>query len=351
MPDSSDRLHIAIVAPPWFAIPPKAYGGIEQVVGDLVDALAEHGHRVTLIAAGPDRTSGAMLRTYDRPPSERLGDPLPELIHAAAATRLLADLDVDVVHDHTLAGPLTTAGRPAPTVLTVHGPTQGELLDYYRQVGRGASLVAISNAQRDAAPDLNWIGTVPNGVDVGSFPFRESKQDWLLFVGRFCPDKGPDLAIDAARAAGRPLVLAGKVNEPSEQDYFDEVIRPRLGPDVTYVGELDAVMKRDLYAKASCLLFPVRVPEPFGMVMVEAMACGTPVVALRAGSVPEVVADGRSGIICDSPDELPRGIDKAMDLLAGDCRDHVARHFDRGQMARRYEHVYRNVIDADQSRS
>jgi glycosyltransferase involved in cell wall biosynthesis len=351
MRNSSDRLHIAMVAPPWFDIPPTAYGGIEQVVGDLVNALTDHGHQVTLIAAGPDRTAADMLRTYDRPPSERLGDPLPELIHAAAATRLLSDLDVDVVHDHTLAGPLTSAGRPAPTVATVHGPMRGELLDYYRQLGRGASLVAISNAQRSAAPGLNWIGTVPNGIDVASFPFRESKEDWLLFVGRFCSDKGPDLAIDAARAAGRSLVLAGKVNEPAEQDYFDELIAPRLGPDVTYVGELDAVMKRELYAKASCLLFPVRVPEPFGMVMVEAMACGTPVVALRAGSVPEVVADGRSGIICDSPDELPRGIDKAMDLLAADCRDHVARHFDLSQMADGYEHVYRKVSDADRSRS
>jgi glycosyltransferase involved in cell wall biosynthesis len=140
-------------------------------------------------------------------------------------------------------------------------------------------------------------------------------------------------------------VLAGKVNEPAEQEYFDEVIRPRLGPDVTYVGELDATEKRDVYGKTACLLFPVRAPEPFGMVMVEAMACGTPVVALREGSVPEVVADGRSGIICDSPDELPGGIDKAMQLRAGDCRDHVARHFDRRRMAHGYENVYRQLSD------
>jgi glycosyltransferase involved in cell wall biosynthesis len=346
MSDPSDRLHIAMVAPPWFDIPPTAYGGIEQVVGDLVNALTDLGHRITLIAAGRDRTPATMLRTYDRPPSERLGAALPELVQAATANRLLADLEVDVVHDHTLAGPLTSAERSAPTVATVHGPTQGELVDYYRQLGAGASLVAISNAQRRAAPDLNWIGTVPNGIDVDSFPFQESKEDWLLFLGRFCPDKGPDLAIDAARAAGRSLVLAGKVNEPAEQEYFDEVVRPRLGPDVTYVGELDASMKRELYAKASCLLFPVRAPEPFGIVMVEAMACGTPVVALREGSVPEVVADGRSGIICDSPDELPLGIDKAMHLQAGDCRDHVARQFDLSHMAHRYEHVYRQVSDS-----
>ena len=340
---SSDRLHIAMVAPPWFEVPPAAYGGIEQVVGDLIHALTDHGHQVTLIAAGRDSTPAAMLRTYDRPPSERLGDPIPEVVHAAAANRLLSDLDVDVVHDHTLAGPLSSAGRRAPTLATVHGPMVSELGDYYRELGRSVSLAAISNAQRVAAPDLNWIGTVPNGIDVDSYPFQEAKEDWLLFIGRFCPDKGPDLAIDAARAAGRSIVLAGKVNEPAEQEYFDEVIRPRLGPGVAYVGELDVTMKRELYAKASCLLFPVRTAEPFGIVMVESMACGTPVVALRAGAVPEVVADGRSGIICDSPDELPLGIDKAMHLRAGDCRDHVARHFDLGQMAHGYVRLYRQV--------
>ena len=168
MADDSDRLHIAMVAPPWFEIPPTAYGGIEQMLGDLVQALTDHGHQVTLIAAGDDRTPATMLRTYDRPPSERLGDPLPEVVHAAAATQLLADLDVDVVHDHTMAGPLTSAARPAPTLATVHGPMDTELVDYYRHLGDSVSLVAISKAQRTAAPDLNWIATVPNGIDIGS---------------------------------------------------------------------------------------------------------------------------------------------------------------------------------------
>jgi glycosyltransferase involved in cell wall biosynthesis len=346
MPDHgvpADRLHIAMVAPPWFEVPPPAYGGIEQVVGDLSHALVRNGHRVTLVAAGRDGTPARLLRTYDEPPSERLGETLPELVQAAAAARLLSDFDVDVVHDHTLAGPLTAPGRRAPTVATMHGPVDGELLDYYRELGPAISLVAISTAQRLAAPDLNWVATVPNGIDVESYPFQETKEDWLLFIGRFCPDKGPDLAIDAARAAGRRLVLAGKVNEPAEQEYLEQVIRPRLGDDVTFIGELDAALKRELYAKAACLLFPVRWEEPFGMVMVEAMACGTPVVALRAGSVPEVVADGRSGIICDNPDELPSGIDKAVELRPADCREHVERHFDLARMARGYEHVYRQL--------
>jgi glycosyltransferase involved in cell wall biosynthesis len=341
-----DPLHIAMIAPPWFDIPPTAYGGIEQVVGDLTVALTRNGHQVTLIAAGRDGTPARFLQTYPEAPSERLGHPLPEVIHAAAAARLLAelDLDVDIVHDHTLAGPLTARGRPAPTVATMHGPMEGDLLEYYRQFGEDMSLVAISEAQRASAPELNWVATVHNGIDVASFPFRADKEGWLLFIGRFTPDKGPDLAIDAAKAAGRHLVLAGKTNEPEEQEYFDDVIRPRLGPDVTFVGEMDAELKRELYAKASCVLFPIRWAEPFGIVMVEAMACGTPVVALRQGSVPEVIADGRTGIICDLPEELPSGIEKALELRPDECRDHVERNFDLATMASRYEEVYRRLI-------
>ena len=339
-----ERLHIAMVAPPWFDVPPVAYGGIEQVVGDLTGALVAAGHRVTLIGAGRDRTPATMLATYEEPPSERLGEPIPEVVHAASAMRLIAELDVDVVHDHTVAGPLTAAARSAPTVATVHGPAEGDMADYYRELGDLVSLVAISEAQRAMAPELNWVSTVHNGIDVASFPFEEHKEDWVLFMGRFCADKGPDLAIDAARAAGRSIVLAGKANERAEQEYLEQVIRPRLGNDVTYIGEPDASLKRELFAKAACLLFPVRWPEPFGMVMIEAMACGTPVVALREGAVPEVVVDGRTGIICDEPADLSACIDKVADLRAADCREHVARHFDLSTMAGGYEQVYRRMV-------
>jgi glycosyltransferase involved in cell wall biosynthesis len=338
------RHHLAMVAPPWFDIPPRAYGGIEAVIADLTGALVARGHRVTLVAAGRNGTSARFLSTYEEPPSDRLGQPTPEIVHAAAAARMLADLDVDIVHDHSLAGPLTACGRTVPTVVTMHGPTNGEMADYYREIGRTVALVAISEAQRAQAPDINCVATVHNGIDVDSFPYQETKDDWVLFLGRFNPDKGPDLAIDAARAAGRPIVLAGKVNEPAERDYFEQVIRPRLGPDATYVGEADAALKRELYAKAACLLFPVRWPEPFGMVMIEAMACGTPVVALRCGSVPEVVVDGSTGFICSAPSELPTAIEKATDLRPAACRAHVARHFDLTAMAEGYEKVYAQLV-------
>jgi glycosyltransferase involved in cell wall biosynthesis len=337
-------IRIAMVAPPWFGVPPDGYGGIEAVVADLVGGLVARGHEVTLIGAGPDGTTAKFVPTYAEPPSERLGsDSVPEVVQAAAAARIIEDLDIDVVHDHTLAGPLTAAGRTRPTVATMHGPVDGDLGVYFTELADSVALVAISEAQRRMAPDLNWVATVPNGIDVASYPFRERKEDWVLFLGRCSPDKGAHLAIDAARAAGRSIIVSGKASEPDEQEYFEREIRPRLGDDATFIGETDADEKRDLFARAACLLFPIQWEEPFGLVMVEAMACGTPVVALSAGSVPEVVADGRTGIICQSPDELPAAIDRVGRIRPADCRQHAARHFDVSVMVDGYVRVYREV--------
>ena len=337
-------LRIAMIAPPWFTVPPRGYGGVENVCADLIAGLMERGHAVTLIGAGESGTSASFVATYDEPPSGRLGEPLPEVLHAAAAARALADLDVDVVHDHTLAGPLQARNRKAPTVVTMHGPVAGEAGEYYRQLGPTIDLVAISAAQRRAAPDLPWAGTVHNAVDVETFPFREDKDDMVLFLGRLHPDKAVHLAIDAARSAGLPIVVAGKCSEPVEREYFSTHIEPRLGPDVTMFGPADAAAKRDLLSRAAALVFPIVWDEPFGMVMIEAMACGTPVVALRRGSVPEVVVDGVTGMVCSTPDQLPDAIHAARRLDPTAAREHVRTTFDVATMAEGYEAVYRASI-------
>jgi glycosyltransferase involved in cell wall biosynthesis len=251
---------------------------------------------------------------------------------------------VDVVHDNTLAGPLVAAARRVPTVVTAHGPVTGEPGHYLRQLGSSVGLVAISDAQRRLAPDLHWVGRVHNAVDVATFPFRADHDDYLLFLGRFTPDKGAHLAIDAARAAGRRLVLAGKLSEPAEHAYFDEAIRPRLGPDATYVGEADATAKRELCAGAAALLFPICWEEPFGLVMIEAMACGAPVIALRRGSVPEIVDHGVTGFVLDRPEQLVPAIAEAATIDRAACRRHVERHFDLPVMADGYERVFRAVV-------
>jgi glycosyltransferase involved in cell wall biosynthesis len=342
-PQGPERLRVGMVAPPWFELPPSGYGGIEAMVYWLTEELVARGHDVTVISAGEDRTTARSRRTYPDAPSARLGEVMPEVLHAATAERHLSDLDLDLVHDHSLVGPLMSAGRPVPTVVTAHGPVEGELGDYYRTLGPDAGLVAISEQQRKLAPDLRWVGTVHNAIPVEEYPFRADKEDFCLFLGRVNDEKAPDLAIRAARDAGQRIVLAAKCSEPHEQRYFEERVQPLLGPDAEWLGQAGNEEKQDLLARARCLVFPIQWNEPFGIVMVEAMACGTPVVALRRGSVPEVVEDGVTGFIRDDLDELPAAIERAGELDPEACRRHATKHFDVPVMVDGYEAVYRRV--------
>ncbi|MEU4744415.1 glycosyltransferase family 4 protein [Actinosynnema sp. NPDC023658] len=346
-----DRLRVALVAPPYFDVPPKAYGGVEAVVADLADSLVAEGHRVTLLGAGEPGTRARFVPVWDRTVPERLGEPFPEVVHAAAVRReverLAAADGLDVVHDHTLAGPLNApafAAMGLRTVATVHGPVDTDMRRYYRELGGDVGLVAISDRQRELAPELNWVGTVHNALRLGDWPFRERKEDYALFLGRFHPDKAPHLALDAAHAAGVPLVLAGKCAEPIEKEYFEAEVRPRLTGRDHVFGVADATEKRKLLSAARCLLFPIRWEEPFGMVMIEAMACGTPVVALRAGAVPEVVVDGVTGLVRDHPEELVPALHEVRDLDPAACRAHVAAHFDVDGLGAGYEAVYRRAL-------
>ncbi len=344
---------MALVVPPYFDVPPAAYGGVEAVVADLADGLVEEGHQVYLIGAGKPGTAAELVPVWDRIVPERLGEPYPEIMHALASRRaverLAAEAGLDVVHEHTFSGPLNApiyAALGLPTVVTVHGPVNGDLHRYYSELGTDVSLVAISHRQRTLAAELNWVGTVHNALSLSTWPFQVQKEDFALFLGRFHPEKAPHVALDAAHAAGVRLVLAGKCAEPIEKQYFEREIRPRLTDSDEVFGVADAVAKRDLLARARCLLFPVQWEEPFGMVMIESMACGTPVVALRAGAVPEVVADGVTGIVCDTPDELPAALREVTRINPAACRARVAKEFSAQEMARGYERAYRTVLES-----
>lgn len=343
-----EPLRIGMVAPPWFALPPVGYGGTEAVVATLVDKLVERGHHVVLVGAGHNGTAAQEFHAlYETPPTARLGEPVPEALSAAHAHNVLEAAGVDIVHDNTLCGPLTAGSRKVPTVVTMHGPVAGENGQYHEMLGRSVSVVAISDAQRRTNARINWCATVHNAIDVASFPFREQKDDYVLWMGRFTPDKAPELAIDAARAAGRRIVLAGKLNEPAEHAFFDAHIRSRLGFGVEYVGEADAATKRELFAGARSLVFPIQWDEPFGIVMIEAMACGTPVVATRRGSVPEVVVHGETGVVVGGDADVnvvAEAIEAAEHLDARVCREHVEKRFDLSVMAMGYENVYRQLI-------
>ncbi|GGJ94716.1 glycosyl transferase [Pilimelia anulata] len=344
-------LHVVMVVPPYFEVPPRGYGGIENVVADLTDALVERGNRVTMIGAGPGRTRARMISLWPEPIADRLGETMPELVHAAlsrgAIDRLHADTPVDVVHDHTGAGPLNAghyATRGIPTVVTMHGPVQPDSVTFLRALAADLALVAISDRQRRLGAGLPWLGTVHNALRAQTFPYRAGDDGYALFLGRFNPEKAPHLALDAAHAAGVPLVLAGKCSEPPERAYYEELVAPRLADTDRMHGVADAAAKRELLANARCLLMPVQWEEPFGMVMVEAMACGTPVVALRGGAVAEVVEHGVTGYVVDHPDELPAAIAAVGALDPAACRERVERLFGVDRMAAGYEAAYRLAI-------
>jgi glycosyltransferase involved in cell wall biosynthesis len=313
---------------------------------DLTDALISHGVDVTLVGVGANGTRARFVQTFAQPQRHRLGsDIMPDVLHAAALPSILSRLDVDLVHDHSFLGPLVALGRSIPTLVTAHGPMRGEMGCYYQRLGSAIHLVAISRAQRASAPMLNWAGTVHNAVRVRDFPYRERKSDYALFLGRIAPEKGLVNAIEAATRAGVDLVVAAKASEAAERQYFEAEIRPRLGPRVHWVGEADQSAKRELLANARCLLFPISWDEPFGMVMIEALSCGTPVVALRRGSVPEIVTDGVTGLICDHPDELPEALLRVGELDPAACRAAALDRFDVEAMVYRYLGIYQRLLN------
>ncbi|MEV1073945.1 glycosyltransferase family 4 protein [Micromonospora parva] len=346
-PTRDQPLRIAMVVPPWLPVPPPGYGGVEQVVAGLVDALVLHGHAVTLFGAGDQHGTAARSFVSTAPEVQfaRLGESLPELAHLARVNHLIRARDFDLIHDHTVVGPLVAGRRAVPTVATVHGNPVGEHGDLLSDTDRSVGLVAISHGQRRLNPGLPWAGTVHNALDPRRIPYKaEPGAGPVLWLARFSPDKGPDVAIRACRAAGLPLLLAGKCNEPAERQYYDEVIEPMLGEDVSVVFNADRDATLRMLVEARCLIMPIRWEEPFGMVMVEAMATGTPVVALARGAVLELVRSGVTGLVCERSEELPDALRAVERLDPADCVAHVAENFSTTRMAYSYEAVYRRFL-------
>jgi glycosyltransferase involved in cell wall biosynthesis len=341
-------LRIAVVAPPFYELPPRGYGGTELVCHLLAEALVVTGHEVALVGAGPGRTRARFLPTFSEAQPEWGEDAgMAEAVHAVRAAELVSGFAPDVVHDHTRLGPLLARPPAAPPiVLTAHcataGPESG--VDWLAAVRDRAYLVAISAAQRRLAPALAWRATVHNGIAVDAYPFSADKDEYMLYLGRVSQTKGVHDAIAAARACRRRLVIAGTWTIDEERRYLDVEIRPLLGPDVTFLGEVDFAAKVDLLRRAACLVLPIRWHEPFGLVLVEAMACGTPIAAVSRGAVPEIVIDGVTGALCPSPDGLADAVQRAVGRDPHACRAHVEAHFTAARMAAGYEDVYRAAL-------
>jgi glycosyltransferase involved in cell wall biosynthesis len=346
-------LKIAILAPPWFAVPPSGYGGIEWIVSLLADALVDAGHDVTLFASGDSKTKAKLAAVYPEAPSRLIGRTQPELLHTLTCYARSADFDV--INDHTgMLGAVLGATVDTPVVHTVHGPLEGEPGRIYELIDRVAphvGLISISMNQRAPNPNLNWVANCHNALDFSVYPFKPTRGEYLLFLGRMSPDKGAHRAIAVAMQAGLPLKLAGKKQDPKELTYFKELVEPHLVGGIEYLGEVSHGKKVELLQNARATLFPIEWEEPFGLVMIESMACGTPVIATRWGAVPEVIEHGRSGIIVEDYRLIPLALEEADKLDPYDIRRYVEQEFSPERMVRDYVAAYETVIDRTRVRA
>lgn len=333
-------MRIGVISTPHEDTPPRRYGGVERVIGYLVRGLTKRGFAVTLFATGSSSVACDLryaVKKPVRPYSEEI-----EMHHVKFALEESSKLGLDIIHNHcnglsSLA--LLNDWRGPPAVSTLHG-----LLSYERVARLGIpekqQFIAISKRQMMLHDFLNFVGVIHHGIEANDYPFRRDKDDYLLFIGLISPHKGPHVAVRAARELGAKLILAGKL-ETNNLDYFDREIEPFLSDRIIYVGEVDEEMKRELMAGAKCLLFTSLHEEPFGVVMLEAMACGTPVIALANGAAPEVVKHGVTGYIVNDLEGMKRAIERVEELKPEDCRKHIEGPFSAERMVEDHVSLYK----------
>jgi len=340
-----------MLAPPWIQIPPPGYGGIEHVVALLCDGLVSLGHNVTLFAAPGSRSSATVREVLPSSYPDAIGNSLYESDHVARVLGVVDEMAAkghpfDILHDHSGFTTVALADRIAtPVVHTLHGPFTEDTSAFYRQHGNNVSLVAISEAQRASAPSgVQVAGVVPNPIDVDDWPFRPEKEDYAFWAGRFNEFKGAHRAIAAAKKAEIPLILAGPI-QPGQEEYFECEIEPHLdGKLVRYVGEVGGTEKKELFANARTLLMPITWNEPFGMVMVEALAGGTPVIAFANGAATEIVQDQVNGFLVNDVDSMAAAIADLDRLDPAVCRESVAKRFATEIVCKGYVDIYRRAL-------
>lgn len=349
---SARPLTVALIAPPWYPVPPVGYGGIELVVSLLARGLRQRGHRVILFAAEDSHDAVVGLAPASWRPD--LGavhtQGLRDVTYAARVNDYLLNHagHVDLVHDH--AGPVMLALAQemdhAPALHTVHGPVTEALASAVQSLGVGTSLVAISHSQLQPAPWLPWVGVVPNAVDIDALQFLPAgeRDHYLLVLARICADKGQHHAIEVARRAGIKLVIAGKV-DPGSEEYFETEVAPHLdGRQVTWVENVSGREKTRLLAHAAALLAPITWPEPFGLSMVEAMVSGTPTIAFRQGAAPELIDEGKTGFVVDTIDEMVAAVRNVGAIDPARCSLLARNRFSPDAMVEAYLRVYERVL-------
>ena len=335
-------MRIAMIAPPWLPVPAPAYGGTEAVIDQLSRGLHDAGHEVMLICHPKSECPVPKRSVVPEEDTARMGRASIEIEHAIGAYELAQHCDV--VHDHTLAGPIYSARFPRlPVVTTNHNAFTRTYNALYGAVIPRVALVAISQSHADSTP-LPVDAVVHHGVNVDDFPVGDGGGGYVALLGRMAANKGVHRAIGVARAAGIPLKIAAKMREPHEVAYFEEFVEPLLGDDVVYLGEIDADAKRQLLGSAAALLNPISWREPFGMAMLESLACGTPVVGCPEGAAPEIVEHGVTGYLGDTDEELVAGLQSIASIDRATCREHARRRFSVERMVEGYLQVYERHI-------
>ncbi len=341
-------MRIAEIAPPWVSVPPPSYGGIELVVSLIADGLVDRGHDVTLFASGGSHTTGTLVSPLAATP--KLADMglsvTDDTIHTLSA--YLRAGEFDVVHDHSGWGPAYGAmlnGSP-PVVRTLHGPWSDDARRFHAALAGRVHLVAISESQAGLNPDLAYAGVVHNGLDVDAYTYLEAKDDYVLFLGRCSPEKGPEIAVEVAKRAGKHLKMVCKRAEPAEISYWERMVEPRLTGDEDIQFDVSHDEKVDLLAHAQGTLCTIQWAEPFGLVMIESMACGTPVIVPPMGAAPELVVDGETGFLRSGIDEMVACVARLGEISPAACRARVVDHFSAASMVSGYEKVFERVVGA-----
>lgn len=345
---SSRKLRIAQIASLVERVPPKRYGGTERVVHALTEELVSRGHDVTLFASGDSITTAKHVAVYPRNLREAktkdlYGTNIWTMLNIGVAFDRQGEFDI--IHDHNAYISHTTANlAQTPTILTMHGPFIPEIKTLYQRL-RKPHLVTISEAQRKSAPGLNHAGTVYNGVNFAGFPFSDTHDGYLLFVGRISMEKGVHYAVETAYQLNLPLIIAAKV-ESVDRSYFEEYIEPRLSDQIRWVGEVDEPTRNGLMSRAMCFLHPVTWPEPFGLTLVESMACGTPVVAFGLGSIPEIIKHGETGFVVNDLEQMIAAVENIHTISRSRCRDYARENFNHQRMTDGYEKIYQQILNA-----
>ena len=336
-------MKIAQVAPLWESVPPKLYGGTERVVSYLTEELVNQGHDVTLFASGDSVTRANLVPVTERALRLDRGNVMDPIVHHVRMLEMVFEQahEFDVIHFHTDYLHFPVVKRLPLTTLTIlHGRLDiPDLIALFRQIS-DVNVVSVSDAQRNPVHWANWRGTVYHGLPTELYRLRAKLGSYLAFLGRISPEKRVDRAIQIAKQAGKELKIAAKIDSV-DRDYFESKIKPLLtDPLIEYIGEIGQGEKNEFLGNASALLFPIDWPEPFGLVMIEAMACGTPTIAYRNGSVPEVLEDKKTGFIVNSLQDAVRAVDRISLLSRHTCRTIFEQRFSASRMTGDYLRIY-----------